>query len=127
MVHFLNREMHLRKSFQCLKRQRRGFLRQPINYFDAKEQDTPVARANSSRNTLYGTTDYGLRAIAFRSASNTRPSWDCETLNRRKPVADCDRLKALPGARTMFSASASRATSAASMPSGSWLHKNMPA
>jgi hypothetical protein len=28
MVHFLNTKMHLRKSFQCLKRQRRGFLRQ---------------------------------------------------------------------------------------------------
>ena len=28
MVHFLNRKMHLRKSFQCLKRQRHCFLRQ---------------------------------------------------------------------------------------------------
>jgi hypothetical protein len=28
MVHFLNTKMHLRKSLQCLKRQRRGFLRQ---------------------------------------------------------------------------------------------------
>jgi hypothetical protein len=35
--------MHLRKSFQCFKRQRRGFLRQLINYFDAKEQDKPKA------------------------------------------------------------------------------------
>jgi len=48
-------------------------------------------------------------------------------LKRRKPFADWERLNALPGASTTFSANASGASSAASMPSGKLHHKNMPA
>jgi hypothetical protein len=66
MVHFLNRKMHHRKSFQCFKRQRRGFLRQLINYFDA-EQDTQKS-SNRSGRIGHAQRPSGLEAIA--SAEN---------------------------------------------------------
>jgi hypothetical protein len=63
MVHFLNKKMHLRKSFQCFKRQRRGFLRQRINYFDAKEHDTQKSWNRSGR-IGHAQRPSGLEAIA---------------------------------------------------------------
>ena len=51
----------------------------------------------------------------------------CETLKRRKPVADCEVLNTLPSANTTLSANACRAISAASSASGRRAHTNMPA
>jgi hypothetical protein len=66
--------MHLRKSFQCLKRQRHGFLRQLINYFDAKEQDTPKAGTGQDASA---TPNVGLAGEGVKSIGSITPLAAC--------------------------------------------------
>jgi hypothetical protein len=71
--------MHLRKSIQCLKRQRHGFLRQLINYFDAKEQDTPKAGTGQDASA---TPNVGLVTVDRRLDRSARPCFLFYALNK---------------------------------------------